>query len=89
MPTIFRVVLILTGGNVDTIVLRRCLDRGLSAEGRLVKLKVLLDDKLGVVTEFCRTINDLGVPIKDIYHERAWMLSDIFKVSVSILPISQ
>ncbi|KAJ8714082.1 hypothetical protein PYW08_007702 [Mythimna loreyi] len=34
------VVCLLTGGNVDNIMMVRCLERGLAAEGRLVKFRV-------------------------------------------------
>lgn len=34
---IFRVVLLLCGGNIDTTIFGRCLERGLAAEGRLLK----------------------------------------------------
>lgn len=37
---VFSVVCILSGGNIDQITLTRCIERGLSAEGRLVKFGV-------------------------------------------------
>jgi hypothetical protein len=33
----FRVILLLCGGNIDTTVFGRCLERGLAAEGRLLR----------------------------------------------------
>lgn len=78
----YRIVAVCSGGNVDTTVLRRCLDRGLAAEGRLVKLKVTLPERIGVVTELCQKINSIGVAIKDLYHERAWIFADVFSVEV-------
>ena len=35
-----RVVIPLCGGNIDTTVLGRCLERGLAVDGRLVKFSV-------------------------------------------------
>ncbi|CAH0756470.1 unnamed protein product [Diatraea saccharalis] len=34
------VVCIMSGGNIDQITLTRCIDRGMSAEGRLVLFRV-------------------------------------------------
>lgn len=38
----YSVVCVLSGGNIDAIMLGRSLDRGLAAEGRLIKFKVKL-----------------------------------------------
>ena len=32
-----RVILVLSGGNIDTTILGRCLERGLASDGRLLK----------------------------------------------------
>ena len=47
----FRVVIPLCGGNIDTTVLGRCLDRGLAADGRLVKFSVTISDRPGGMAE--------------------------------------
>lgn len=76
-----KVVLLLCGGNIDTTVFGRCLERGLAAEGRLVKFTVCVSDRPGGIHELCRILAGLGVSIKDIMHERAW-LKDIYSVEV-------
>ncbi|VEN49515.1 unnamed protein product [Callosobruchus maculatus] len=75
-----RVVLLLTGGNMDTTILGRCLERGLAADGRLVKCKVTVSDRPGGISELCKLIGSIGVSIKDVIHERAWVASDVFSV---------
>ncbi|CAG9813830.1 unnamed protein product [Phaedon cochleariae] len=80
-----RVVLILSGGNIDTTILGRCLERGLAADGRLVKVKVTVSDRPGGISELCKIISSIGVSIKDVIHERAWMVSDVFSVEVKAL----
>lgn len=42
-----RVVLPLCGGNVDTPVLGRVLERGMAADGRLVKFEAVVSDRPG------------------------------------------
>ncbi|XP_046477432.1 L-threonine ammonia-lyase-like isoform X1 [Neodiprion pinetum] len=80
-----RVVLPLCGGNIDTTILGRCLERGLAAEGRLLKFTVTVSDRPGGISELCKMVADIGVSIKDIMHERAWIMSDIFSVEVKVV----
>ncbi|XP_071550574.1 uncharacterized protein [Panulirus ornatus] len=80
-----RVVIPLCGGNIDTTVLGRCLERGLAADGRLVKFTVTVSDRPGGIAELTRLLANLGVSIKDMVHERAWIRSDIFSVEVKVM----
>jgi len=80
-----KVVLPICGGNIDTTLLGRCLERGLAADGRLVNFKVTVSDRPGGIAELARTISNLGVSIKDIVHERAWVRENTFEVGVRIL----
>ena len=80
--TLSSVVILLCGGNIDTTVLGRSLERGLAADGRLVKFTVTVSDRPGGIAELASTLKDLGVSIKDMIHERAWIKSDIFSVQV-------
>ncbi|KOB70557.1 Uncharacterized protein OBRU01_15002 [Operophtera brumata] len=79
-----KVVCILSGGNIDTTILGRCLERGLAAEQRLVKFKVTVSDRPGGIAELCKLISSIGVSIKDIMQERAWVQGDIFSVMVTM-----
>ncbi|KAH1006300.1 hypothetical protein HUJ05_007047 [Dendroctonus ponderosae] len=78
-------VLILSGGNIDTTILGRCLERGLAADGRLVKCRVTVSDRPGGICELCKMVSSIGVSIKDIVHERAWVASDVFSVEVIVV----
>ncbi|CAB3245685.1 unnamed protein product [Arctia plantaginis] len=80
-----KVVCILSGGNIDTTILGRCLERGLAAEQRLVKFKVTVSDRPGGIAELCKLISSAGVSIKDIIQERAWVHGDIFSVRVKVV----
>ena len=81
----FRVVIPLCGSNIDTTILGRCLDRGLAADGRLVKFSVTVSDRPGGIAELAKTLCQLGVSIKDMMHERAWIKNDIFSVEVQFI----
>ncbi|ELU10999.1 hypothetical protein CAPTEDRAFT_176201 [Capitella teleta] len=77
-----KVVIPLCGGNIDTTVLGRCLERGLAADGRLLRFVVTVSDRPGGIAELTKLISSIGVSLKDIFHERAWLKSDIFSVQV-------
>jgi threonine dehydratase len=81
---LLRIVLLLCGGNIDTTIFGRCLERGLAAEGRLQRFNVTVSDRPGGVASLCKLLAATGVSIKDIMHERAW-LKDIFQVEVKVV----
>nr|XP_018902527.1 PREDICTED: uncharacterized protein LOC109034054 isoform X2 [Bemisia tabaci] len=80
-----RVVLLLCGGNIDTTILGRCLERGLAVDGRLMKFSVNISDRPGGIAELTRLLAQLEVSIKDIIHERAWVTSNVFGVKVTVM----
>lgn len=55
------VVVILCGGNIDTTALGRVIERGLAAEGRLIRFGVTVSDRPGGIAELTKRIADLGV----------------------------
>lgn len=77
-----RVVLLLCGGNIDSTILGRCLERGLAVLGRILKFTVTVSDRPGGISELTKLISSIGVSIKDIMHERAWVSTDVFSVQV-------
>lgn len=77
-------MLLLCGGNIDTTIFGRCLERGLAAEGRLLRFSVTVSDRPGGISELCKTMASVGVSIKDIMHERAW-IRDIYSVEVKVV----
>lgn len=77
-----KVVVALCGGNIDTTALGRVIDRGLAADGRLIRFVVTVSDRPGGIAELTKLLADMGVSIKDIFHERAWLKTDIFSVQV-------
>lgn len=78
-----RLAIVLCGGNIDSNILGRCIERSLAADGRLLKFSVTISDRPGGVSDVCGILAKLGVSIKDIVHERAWLTSEVFHVNVS------
>ncbi|XP_041475589.1 L-threonine dehydratase catabolic TdcB-like [Lytechinus variegatus] len=80
-----RVVVPMCGGNIDTTVLGRVLERGLATDSRLVRFIVTVSDRPGGIAELTQILLKLGVSIKDIFHERAFLKSAIFQVQVKCI----
>ena len=57
----YSVVVVLTGANIDTPVLNRCLDRGLVADKRLATFCVILRDRPGGLSELLDLIAEQKV----------------------------
>ena len=51
-----RVVIALCGGNIDTTVLGRAIDRGLAADGRLNRFVVTVSDRPGGVADLTKML---------------------------------
>eukprot|EP00457_Paulinella_chromatophora_P007506 gb/GEZN01007529.1/.p1 GENE.gb/GEZN01007529.1/~~gb/GEZN01007529.1/.p1 ORF type:complete len:480 (+),score=57.65 gb/GEZN01007529.1/:15-1454(+) len=79
------VVLLLCGGNIDTNVLGRVLERGLALDGRLVRFTCEVSDLPGGISRLTTVLAEVGVSIKDIFHERAWVTSSVQQVSIQIV----
>ena len=80
-----KIVIPLCGGNIDTTMLGRCLERGLAAAGRLVKFSVVVSDRPGGIAELATSLSELKVSIKDMKQERAWVKNDVFSVECSLM----
>jgi threonine dehydratase len=72
----------LCGGNVDMTVLGRVIDRGLAADGRLSRFAVTVSDRPGGIAQLTAALAETGASIKEIFHERAWVDTDMYVVHV-------
>jgi threonine dehydratase len=77
-----RIILPLCGGNIDTPVLGRVIERGLAADGRLVRFVATVSDRPGGIAQFTTLLWNCGASVKDIYHERAWVHASVSHVAV-------
>eukprot|EP00730_Choanoeca_flexa_P005888 TRINITY_DN12044_c0_g1_i2.p2 TRINITY_DN12044_c0_g1~~TRINITY_DN12044_c0_g1_i2.p2 ORF type:complete len:427 (+),score=98.17 TRINITY_DN12044_c0_g1_i2:4054-5334(+) len=79
------VVCLLCGGNIDVPVMGRVLERGLAADGRLVKFRIDVPDRPGSIAQLTKITAEIGGSVKDIQHERAWLQTDIHSVTISLV----
>jgi len=72
-----RVVIVLTGGNVDMMILSSILQRGLVRSHRLAKLLVEIADLPGSLGKLTHAIGELGGNIVELEHHRAFAGSTV------------
>ncbi|MDI3298446.1 MAG: threonine ammonia-lyase [Bacillota bacterium] len=65
-----RVVLLVSGGNIDVDRIARIIDRGLYEEGRVARWSTLLDDRPGALERFLHVIAEAGANVLDVVHDR-------------------
>ena len=64
------VVVILSGGNIDPLVLLRVVRHGLASAGRFLQLRVRVDDTPGALAALLRDVADAGGNIMHVTHSR-------------------
>lgn len=67
-----RVGLILSGGNINLMVLSSIIQRGLARSGRLVRLIVEIPDIPGALADVTRLLGDENANIVEVRHQRAF-----------------
>ncbi len=65
-----KVGLVITGGNIDVRLLSWVLTRGLVRDGRIVRLRIDIIDRPGVLAQVAKLIGDSGGNIIEVYHHR-------------------
>jgi threonine dehydratase len=80
-----RVVILLSGGNIDMMILSSILQRGLVRTHRLIRLGVELQDMPGALAELTRVLGELDSNIIDIAHQRAFGGSSVRATQVSLV----
>jgi threonine dehydratase len=64
------VVAVLSGGNIDPLLLTRLLRHGLSAAGRYLTFRCRLPDRPGALATLLGELADLGANVLDVVHAR-------------------
>jgi threonine dehydratase len=64
------VCVVLSGGNVDSILLGRIIRHGLTAAGRFVVLRVVIDDVPGSLAGLLESVAQMGLNVLEVEHHR-------------------
>lgn len=70
MPSGAKVVLVISGGNVDSPLLGRVIHKGLARKGRLMRFSVTLEDVPGALAQLLTRVAALGANVLHITHDR-------------------
>ncbi|WP_439644635.1 threonine ammonia-lyase [Gordonia soli] len=65
-----RVCVVLSGGNIDPLLLTHVTTHGLSAAGRYLTVTATISDSPGGLMEFLALLRDLGASVVDVTHSR-------------------
>ncbi len=77
-----RVVMLLSGGNIDPLAHSRVIERGLAADGRLYRFNVLLSDRPGALAHLAGVLAAAGANVTEIVHNRTFAGPDLSRVHV-------
>jgi threonine dehydratase len=64
------IVAILSGGNVDPLLLLQIIQRGMTAGGRYFKLRLSVPDRPGSLVSVLSRVSSLGANVLDVQHSR-------------------
>jgi threonine dehydratase len=79
-----KVVLIVSGGNIDVNVLARIIDRGLIRAGRRVRVNVFISDRPGSLNRLTGLIAEQGANVLQAIHDRDSPSAGISETSVEL-----
>ena len=67
-----KVGVVLSGGNIEPLLLASIIERGMVRSGRLARLRVELRDLPGALAQVTALISQLGANIEEVHHQRAF-----------------
>ncbi len=70
VPKNSRVVLVISGGNVDSPLLDRIINKGMVQSGRILRLSIYLEDRPGALSNLLAVISGMQANVLNIHHER-------------------
>ena len=78
------VVAVLSGGNIDPLLLMRLIEHGLAASGRFLRVTVRCSDRPGVLAAMLGLIAERGGNVVDVMHQRHDPTLAVGEVSVAL-----
>ncbi|GAA2807135.1 pyridoxal-phosphate dependent enzyme [Nonomuraea dietziae] len=78
------VVAVLSGGNIDPLLLSKVLRHGLAAAGRYLTVRIRMSDRPGALARLLGTLGELRANVIDIAHERVNARLHVDEVEVKL-----
>ncbi|HLI15037.1 MAG TPA: threonine ammonia-lyase [Acidimicrobiales bacterium] len=76
------VLAVLSGGNIDPLLLTRIVEHGLASAGRFVTLRVVLRDRPGALAALAGALGALGLNVLSVEHHRSGAAVGVDEVEV-------
>lgn len=80
-----KVGLVLSGGNIDPLLLAAIIERGMVRSGRLARVKVSARDVPGVLARITAMVADTGANIEEVHHQRAFTMLAAQNVEIELV----
>ncbi|HVL32650.1 MAG TPA: pyridoxal-phosphate dependent enzyme, partial [Actinomycetota bacterium] len=78
------VVALLSGGNVDPLLLIKLIEHGLTAAGRYIMMRIVLEDRPGALASLTDAVAKLGLNVLSVEHHRVGVTLGLDKVQVTL-----
>ena len=80
-----KVGLVLSGGNIDPLLLAAIIERGLVRSGRLARIRVSARDVPGMLARIVTTVADAGANVEEVHHQRAFTALAVQNVEIELV----
>jgi threonine dehydratase len=80
-----KIVLCLSGGNVDITTISRVIEHGLAADGRLCRITAYVSDRPGSLADLTRILAATEASIQDVAHDRHFGPMDVALVGITCI----
>lgn len=80
-----KVGLVLSGGNIEPLVLAEIIERGMVKSGRLARLRLDIRDVPGALADVCTLLGKLGANIDEVQHQRAFSSVSVERVQIEVV----
>lgn len=80
-----RVGLVMSGGNIDPMLLAGIIERGMARSGRLARIRVEMRDIPGALAQVTQILADCSANIEEVHHQRAFTALAVQNAEVELV----
>ncbi|HEV7912936.1 MAG TPA: threonine ammonia-lyase [Albitalea sp.] len=80
-----KVGLVLSGGNIEPLVLAEIIQRGMVKSGRLARLRFDVRDVPGALADVAKLLGTLGANIDEVQHQRAFTSLSVERAQIEVV----
>jgi threonine dehydratase len=80
-----KVGLVLSGGNIEPLVLAEIIERGMVKSGRLARLRLDIRDVPGALANVATLLGKLGANIDEVQHQRAFSSLSVERAQIEVV----